>query len=244
MPQQAAMVIYQPIVTKSLHLGLWLSGPSGANSPVMQRNQSAPPFGCPIIVGASTPIPYRATAGTPQAPPRPPDRRQTEPRLTLQEMVILLVVTTAVLGPAIVFSPVGTFFGSIITPLVRHHQLKTRSDSLEIGRLMVAMLENTEINRAEIIPSSDPRMPARLRELGGVCLSLDPVQGFADLSCGGRSYHFGYTVSVAGDRQTAQYQMTCYGERVDDLVALGVIKPDPSREQIAQRSGRDGEDGF
>jgi hypothetical protein len=159
-------------------------------------------------------------------------------------MAILLVVTTTVLGPAIVFSPVGAFLGSIIMPLVRHHQLKSRSDSLEIGRLMVAMLENTEFNRAEIIPSSDPRMPAQLRELGGVCLCLDPVQGFADLSCGGRSYHFGYAVSVAGDRQAAQYQMTCYGERVDDLVDLGVIRPDPSREQIAQRSGRDAEHGF
>ncbi len=78
-------------------------------------------------------------------------------------------------------------------------------------------------------------MPARLRELGGVCLSLNPAQGFADLSCGGRAYHFGYAVSVAADRQPDQYRMTCYGERVADLVDLGMIKPDPSREQIALR---------
>ena len=164
--------------------------------------------------------------------------------MTWKETLTLLAVTTTVMGSAIAFSPAGTFFGSIITPLVRHHQLKTRGDSLEIGRLMVAMLETAAPDQAQTIPSADPRMPAKLRELGGVCLTLDPAQGFADLSCGGRGYHFGYAVSVAEDRQPDQYRMTCYGERVDDLVELGAIKLDRSREQIALRSSREVRRGF
>lgn len=87
-------------------------------------------------------------------------------------------------------------------------------------------------------------MPARLRDLGGVCLSLDRAQGFADLHCGNSAYHFGYAVSMAGDHQPAQYRMTCYGERVDDLVDLGVITRDPSQEQIALRSSTGSQPGF
>lgn len=210
----------------------------------MERTHFAPPSGCPPTVRDDPPFPDRTTAGAVLGPPRYPHRRQREPRLTLKEMVILVVVTTAVMSPAIAFSPVGTFFSNLITPLARHHQLKTRGDALEIGTLMVTMLENAELNRAETIPSWDPRMPARLREIGDVCLSLDPVQGFADLRCGGRAYHFGYAVSVAGDGQPAHYRMTCYGERVDDLVDLGVITRALSGEPIAQRSGRGARPGF
>ena len=204
----------------------------------MHPNQAAP---------CSKPAPAKehgARANHSSVPQLHQNRAEPESRLTLAKTVILLVVTTAVLGPAIAFSPAGTFFGSIITPLVRHHQLKTRGDSQEIGRLMVAMLENAAPDRAVTIRSSDPRMPARLRQLGGVSLSLDPVQGFADLSCGGRSYHFGYTVAAAGDRLPAEYQMTCYGERVDDLVDLGVIKWALPGEQIARRSNRGVRSGF
>jgi hypothetical protein len=154
----------------------------------------------------------------------------------MKELVILLLVTTAVIGPAIAFSPAGAFVESIITPLVRHHQLKTRGDSLEIGTLMLTMLDGAELNRVVTIPSSDPRMPARLRELGGVCLTLDPVEGFAQLSCGSRSYHFGYVVAVAGDRDPAHYRMTCYGERVDDRVELGLLTRTRPGGPVALRS--------
>lgn len=108
----------------------------------MQRNPSAPPSACPTAELRGTPIPRDTTAGTTAVPRRHLGRSPAEPRLTLKELGILLVVTSAVLGPAVAFSPAGTFVGSIITPLVRYHQLKIRRDSLEIGSLMVAMLES------------------------------------------------------------------------------------------------------
>lgn len=224
-------------------MGVHLSATSGLDSEVMQCKQPAPPSGSPTPAGECTPPPHRAAAVGSGVPHRQ-HPSQAEPRLAWKEAVILFMVTTAVLGPAIAFSPAGAFLSSIITPLARHHQLKTRSDSLEIGRLLVTMLENSPPDRTETIPSSDPRMPVRLRELGGTSLSLNPAQGFADLSCGDRAYHFGYAVSNAGDPQSAHYRMTCYGERVDDLVDLGLILRASSGQQIALSSSEEVRRGF
>jgi hypothetical protein len=79
--------------------------------------------------------------------------------------------------------------------------------------------------------------PPRLRELGAVCLRLDPARGCADLSCGDRSYHFGYAVAVAEDLPPDQYRMTCYGERVDDRVELGMLTRALPGGPVALHSG-------
>ena len=154
-----------------------------------------------------------------------PPSQSSAPKRPKVRVAIVVLVVIAVLAGAVAYSPLGSAVRGGVQALWKHHNLKTRSDARELGKLMVSMLRDPEFKQTERLSGDDPRLPERLRDLHPVSLELRHERGSAYLRFGGGFYGFGYLILPEGEQVWGQYHMYCSGEPPDS-VELGVITAD------------------
>ena len=118
--------------------------------------------------------------------------------------------------------------------------LRTRPDAIEIGRLMVIILNDPKFSELDELDGTDPRMESKFRELGRSRLSMDHDGDRAWLMLGGGHTNFGYMVERSS--ADASYRLYYWDEYAKERDELGTITEPRSANKAEMATPRNPSD--